>query len=71
MHITPPLYRLLEVVISWNFSANFKMDSNLRSSADSEDFLFSSFNLHQASLDLTLIQFQSVVTAFTNIAVSL
>ena len=55
-HITLPLYGLLEVSISLNFSANCNMDSNIWSSADSNVFLFSSFNLNQASLDLTLIQ---------------
>ena len=69
-HITRPLYGLLEVSIPLNFSASSKMDSSLWSSADSKGFPFSSFILNQASLDLTLIQL-SVVTAFTNIAISL
>ena len=60
-HITPQLYRLLEVSTLLNFSANCKMDSYLWSSADSKGFLFSSFNLSQVYLDLTLIQFQSVL----------
>ena len=47
------------------------MDSSLWSSADSKGFLFLLFNLNQASLDLTLVQFQSVVTVFKNIVVSL
>ena len=58
---TPQLYRLLEVFTSLNFSANCKMDSYLSSSPDSKGFLFSSFNLSQEYLDLTLIQFHSVL----------
>ena len=47
------------------------MDFNLLSSADLQGFPFSSFNKNRVSLDLTFLLSQSVVTAFTNVAVAL